>query len=64
METEFSKLPTDKTIVVYCYSGQTAGQVVAGLRLSGFDAVSLRGGMGVEANAPYGWSNQGYEIVK
>lgn len=64
MESGFSSLPTDKTIVVYCYSGQTAGQVVAGLRLLGFDAVSLRGGMGVEANAPLGWMNQGYEIVK
>jgi len=59
----FTTLPTDKTIVVYCYSGQTAGQTVASLRLLGFDAVSLNGGMGVGANAPLGWSNNGFEVV-
>jgi len=62
MEQEFDKLPMDKTIVVYCYSGQTAGQTVAGLRLLGYDAVSLNGGMGVGANAPLGWSNKGYPV--
>ncbi len=62
MEQEFDKLPMDKTIVVYCYSGQTAGQTVAGLRLLGYDAVSLNGGMGVGANAPLGWFNQGYPV--
>ena len=64
MEQKFSTLPMDKTIVVYCYTGQTAGQTVAGLRLLGYDAVSLNGGMGMEPNAPYGWSNKGYELVK
>lgn len=34
-------LPTDKKIVVYCYSGQTSAQVVAYLRVLGYDAVSL-----------------------
>jgi len=62
MEQEFDTLPMDKTIVVYCYSGQTAGQTVAGLRLLGYDAVSLNGGMGVGANAPLGWSNKGYPV--
>lgn len=64
MEQSFSTLPMDKTIVVYCYTGQTAGQTVAGLRLLGYDAVSLNGGMGMEPNAPYGWSNKGFEVVK
>jgi len=64
MEQQFSTLPMDKTIVVYCYTGQTAGQTVAGLRLLGYDAVSLNGGMGMEPNAPYGWSNKGFEVVK
>lgn len=62
MEESFGTLPTDKTIVVYCYSGQTAGQTVAALRLVGYDAVSLKGGMGVSANAPLGWANQGYPV--
>ncbi len=38
-------LPRDRTIVVTCYSGQSAGQTVAALRLAGYDAISLQGGM-------------------
>jgi len=34
-------LPTDKTIVVYCYTGQTSAQVVTYLRILGYDAKSL-----------------------
>ncbi|RKY87684.1 hypothetical protein DRQ09_04055 [candidate division KSB1 bacterium] len=34
-------LPTDKEIVVYCYSGQTSAQVVAYLQILGYDAYSL-----------------------
>ena len=64
MQEKFSDLPKDKKVVVYCYSGQTAGQTVAGLRMLGYDAVSLNGGMGVGSNAPIGWSNKGYEVVK
>jgi len=64
MEESFVTLPKDKKIVVYCYSGQTAGQTVAGLRLLGYDAVSLNGGMGVGANAPLGWSNKDYPVVQ
>jgi len=63
MASEFGTLPTDKTIVVYCYTGQTAGQTTAALRLMGYDAVSLNGGMGTAANAPSGWANKGYPVV-
>lgn len=38
-------LPKDKKIVVVCYTGQTAGQVVSILRLLGYDACALKGGM-------------------
>lgn len=38
-------LPKDKKIVVVCYTGQTAGQTVSILRLLGYDACSLAGGM-------------------
>jgi len=64
MNEFFGQLPTDKKIALYCYSGQTAGQTVAGLRLLGYDVVSLRGGMGTGRNNPLGWSNQGYEVVQ
>lgn len=64
MEKQFNTLPKDKKIVVYCYTGQTAGQTVAGLRMLGYDAVSLNAGMGTKANAPAGWANKGYSVVK
>ena len=38
-------LPTDKTIAVYCWTGQTSAQVVAYLRMLGYDAVSITYGM-------------------
>ncbi len=56
-------VPKDKKVVVYCYSGQTAGQTVAVMKLLGYDAVSLNGGLGVGANAPLGWTNKGYTVV-
>ena len=64
MQEQFSTLPTDKTIVIYCYTGQTAGQTVAGLRMLGLDAVSLNGGMGMKPNNPIGWANKGNDVVK
>jgi rhodanese-related sulfurtransferase len=64
MAAGFGDLPMDKPVVVYCYSGQTAGQAVAALRLMGYDAVSLNGGMGVGANAPHGWSNHDKPVVQ
>lgn len=64
MEAGFAALPMDKTIVVYCYTGQTAGQVVSGLRLLGYDAVSLNGGAGTPVNVPMGWTNKGFELVQ
>ncbi|WKY45665.1 rhodanese-like domain-containing protein [Eubacteriaceae bacterium ES2] len=63
MEVEFSTLPMDKTIIVYCYTGQTAGQTVAGLRLLGYDAVSLNSGAGTDATGTAGWTNKGYPLV-
>lgn len=39
--TYLKTLPTDKPIVVYCYTGQTSAQVVAFLRVLGYDAKSL-----------------------
>ncbi len=64
MEEYFGQLPEDMKIVVYCYTGQTAGQTVAGLRMLGYDAVSLNGGMGTAANSPSGWANKGFDVVK
>ncbi|MDF2523991.1 MAG: rhodanese-related sulfurtransferase [Clostridiales bacterium] len=64
MEKSFSKLPKDKKIIVYCYTGQTAGQTVAVLKLLGYDAVSLNAGMGTAATGTAGWANKGFPVVK
>ncbi|TCO74818.1 rhodanese-like domain-containing protein [Marinisporobacter balticus] len=38
-------LPMDEKIIVICYTGQTSGQVVSLLKVLGYDAYSLSGGM-------------------
>ncbi len=46
-------LPTNKAIIVYCYTGQTSAQVVTYLRILGYDAYSLLYGTnGFAYNAP------------
>ncbi len=40
-----AKLPADKPIVSYCYSGQGASHVTAALRMLGYDAYNLGFGM-------------------
>jgi len=44
-EENLAKLPTDKQIVVYCYTGHTASQATALLNLNGYNAVCLTWGM-------------------
>ena len=62
MEQNFAtQLPTDKKIIVYCYTGQTASQTTAILRLLGYDAYNLSGGMGKEGGA--GWLGKGYAVT-
>ncbi len=62
MQEQFRKLPKNKKIVVYCYSGQTSSQTMAILRLLGYDAYSMSGGVG-NAEAQTGWLGEGYELV-
>ena len=38
---DLKTLPTDKTVAVYCYTGQTSAHVAAYLRVLGYDAVSV-----------------------
>ena len=40
-----NKLPPDETIVVYCYTGQSAAQATALLNMLGYDAKNLKFGM-------------------
>ncbi len=64
MQEKFADLPKDETFVVHCYSGQTAGQAVAILRLLGYDAVSLKSGMGTPVTGDTGWANEGFPVVQ
>lgn len=45
MPAGFDNIPMDKPVIVHCYSGQTASQTVAILRLLGYEAYNLSGGM-------------------
>ena len=44
-EENLAKLPTNKQIVVYCYTGHTASQITALLNVHGYDTVCLKWGM-------------------
>ena len=41
LATDLKTLPTNKSVVVYCYTGQTSAFLTAYLRLLGYDAKSL-----------------------
>lgn len=61
MQEGFAQIPTDKPVVIYCYSGQTASQVMGVLRALGFEAYNLPGGMGKEGGS--GWLGAGLPVV-
>ncbi|MCK5643473.1 MAG: rhodanese-like domain-containing protein [Gammaproteobacteria bacterium] len=44
-DATLATLPTDRQIVVYCFTGQGAGHVSALLNIYGFDSISLKFGM-------------------
>ncbi|PKK96864.1 MAG: hypothetical protein CVV58_04165, partial [Tenericutes bacterium HGW-Tenericutes-3] len=44
LASKVEMLPKDTPVYVYCYSGQTAGQTIALLRLLGIDAYSVKSG--------------------
>lgn len=57
-DENLARLPRDKTIVVCCWVGHTASQLLTVLQLLGFRAVGLKYGMGESAipgEARNGW---------
>ena len=55
---------TGKTVVVYCYTGQTAGQIDPLLNISGIPTKSLNFGFGMEGFTK-GWSSDPtFEVVR
>jgi rhodanese-related sulfurtransferase len=64
-EEGLARLPTDRTIVVCCWVGHTASQVLTVLQLLGYDAVGLKYGMGepaVKGERRAGWLDYGYPV--
>jgi rhodanese-related sulfurtransferase len=60
-EDNLATLPADQQIVVYCYTGQTASQVVSALRMLGYDAYNLTFGFGawnMDPNAGSKWFDE------
>ena len=57
-----SGFPTDKKLIIYCYSGQGSNQLVVMLNMLGYDAVSMKYGMGTPRTAPRGYANKGFEV--
>ena len=58
------KLPKNKKIVIVCYVGHTASQVLVLLKLLGYDAVGLKFGMGIspaEGVPVAGWVDYGFK---
>lgn len=45
LAADLKTLPTDKTVAVYCYTGQTSAHVAAYLRVLGYDAKSITFGV-------------------
>lgn len=62
MEEELSELSADKPIIVYCYTGQSGSQTMTVLRLMGYEAYNLNGGMG-DAEKESGWLGAGLPVV-
>ncbi len=55
--------PTDKKLIIHCYSGQGSNQLVVMLTMLGYDPVSLFYGLGTPRTAPRGWVNEGFPVV-
>lgn len=58
MPADFDKIPMDKPVIIQCTSGQTASQTIAILRLLGYEAYNLSGGM------KNGWLKSELPVVK
>tara|TARA_Y100000310_G_C20679737_1_gene815188 strand:+ start:1360 stop:1803 length:444 start_codon:yes stop_codon:yes gene_type:complete len=64
-DKNLKQLPKDKRIIVCCYVGHTASQVLTILRLLGFDVRALKFGMGRSpaVGVPVaGWENYGFDV--
>lgn len=50
LDENLKYVPTDRPVIVYCYTGQTSAQVCTYLNMLGYDAYSMRYGMNAVTN--------------
>ena len=65
-DENLKRLPKDKTILLICYVGHTASQMLVALSLLGYKAKVLKFGMGkspVRGVPVAGWESLGFETV-
>ena len=61
------KLPNNKKIILICYVGHTASQMLVALKLLGYDVSVLKFGMGqspVEGIPVAGWTDFGFKTIR
>ncbi len=64
-DKNLSYLPKDKPIIIICYVGHTASQLLVILRLLGYNAKALKFGIGIppDEGVPFaGWLDYNYEV--
>ena len=62
MQEDLDQLPKDKPVIIYCYTGQSGSQTMTILRLLGYEAYNLNGGMG-KVEDESGWLGGGFPVV-
>ena len=66
-DENIKKFPKDEKIILICYVGHTASQMMFALKLLGYDVLALKFGMGkspVEGVPVAGWLDFGFKVVK
>ena len=66
-EENLERLPKDKEIIIICYVGHTASQIMVLLQMLGYKARVLKFGMGKSpaVGVPVaGWENYGFPVVR
>ncbi len=64
LATLLDRIPMDKPVYVFCYSGQQANQVNGALNVAGFDAKAITGGSGNWTKAELPLEGTGANLLK
>lgn len=67
LEENLERLPQNKIIVIICWVGHTASQLITMLQLLGYNAIGLKYGMGksaIDGESQSGWEQLGFPVNK